>query len=293
MALGFVLVDKPQGLTSFQALGAVKRSVGTRRVGHTGTLDKFATGLLVCLVGRLTRLADDVSSGEKEYEARFRFGVGTDTLDPTGAVTATGHLPDEDAIRSALDGFLGDVQQVPPLYSAVHVAGMRASDRVRRGEVPVLRPRTVRIEEIVLDDYSEGDARVRIRCSKGTYVRSLARDLAESLGTVAHVAALRRTRVGPFRVADAQDPESGSVRLRSSRELVDVLWPDARRIVDEAQIQAVRQGKAPHVVLPDLPARDRLALFDAGERLIAVLRGTGSDGEYRYDFVVPAEESLP
>jgi tRNA pseudouridine55 synthase len=205
---GIILLNKPTGQTSFQSLGELKRRLGTGRVGHTGTLDKFAEGLLVVLCGTMTRLCAFATEMDKEYVAVVTFGRGTDTLDPEGAVTAEGTVPTAEEIRAVLPSFRGEISQVPPAYSAVHVDGRRAYQAAREGSEVRIAARTVRIDQCEMLDLSGADATLRIACSKGTYIRSLARDIAERLGTCAHVSQLRRTRVGGFRVEDAVAPDA-------------------------------------------------------------------------------------
>ncbi len=220
MTEGIILLDKPTGQTSFQSLGFLKKALGTGRVGHAGTLDKFAEGLLLVLAGRMTRLCPLASSMDKEYLAVFTFGKGTDTLDPEGSVVSEGRVPSRQEIEDALPTFRGALSQVPPAYSAVHVDGRRASEAARRGLSLQLQPRTVTIHRLDLLDYAPPEVRVRISCSKGTYVRSLARDIAAALGTCAFVSRLRRTRIGGFSIDAACSPET----FRADR---DVLAPAA------------------------------------------------------------------
>ncbi len=208
---GFLVLDKKPGLTSFAALGEAKRAFGTGKVGHAGTLDKFASGVLVVLVGRYTRLSDYFMASDKRYRATFRFGIGTDTLDPEGSVVGTGPVPPEESMRAALPAFMGDIMQVPPEYSAIHVDGKRAYERVRSGERLEITPRKITIRSFELRAFDGSDVTFDIACSKGTYVRSLARDLAAACGTVAHVVELRRLESGPFTVENAVsaiDPSS-------------------------------------------------------------------------------------
>ena len=207
---GIALVAKPEGLTSFQTLGPLKRSLGTRKLGHTGTLDKFASGLLVVLVGSLTRLGPWFTALDKVYEATLRFGEETDSLDPEGEVVARADPPSPKSLALALPSFMGELMQAPPAYSAVHIGGERASDRARRGEVLDMRARPVTIHELDLINYDGRDARLRVRCSSGTYIRSLARDIALSMGSRARLETLVRTRVGPFRLDAARAPQDFS-----------------------------------------------------------------------------------
>ena len=206
---GVMLFAKAPGRTSFSSLSTIKKALGTSKVGHTGTLDSFADGLLVVLVGSLTRLVPHITGFDKDYLALVEFGSETDTLDPTGSVIKTAPLPTEEAVRAVLPRFLGDIMQVPPVYSALHVEGKRASDAVRRGEEVSLPARPVHIYSLSLLDFAGKYALLEVRCSKGTYIRSLARDIGEACGSCAHVKALRRLAVGPFTLADA----AGASRL--------------------------------------------------------------------------------
>jgi tRNA pseudouridine55 synthase len=202
---GLLLVDKPAGPTSHDVVEICRRAYGERSVGHLGTLDPFATGLLVLLFGRATRLATFIVAEPKIYEATVRFGIETDTDDLTGAPVRTGPLPNEAAIRTALADLTGEIEQTPPAFSAKHVAGRggRAYAAARQGHEVVLAPVRIRVDgwEIVAirDDVVE----VTVSCSTGTYVRALARDLGRRAGSGAHLAALRRRAVGPFYVSAA------------------------------------------------------------------------------------------
>lgn len=207
MTDGIILLNKPTGQTSFASLGLVKKRLQTGRVGHAGTLDRFAEGLLLVLSGRMTRLCAFATGMDKEYVARISFGRGTDTLDPEGSVTAEGPVPCRADLEAILPRFVGSFLQVPPAYSAIHVGGSRAWEAARRGESVALAPRPVRIDGLDLLAYEPPEASVRVSCSKGTYVRALARDIAVGLETCAFLSALRRTRVGGFTVEEARLPE--------------------------------------------------------------------------------------
>lgn len=198
-----LLLSKQTGETSFSSLSAVKKSLGTKKVGHTGTLDSFADGLLVVLTGHLTRLVPHITNFSKTYLALIEFSEETDTLDPTGKVVATGPVPDEEQVRQAIRKFVGKIEQVPPAFSALHVDGKRASDIARSGGSLELKARSVTIHSITLLDFYDKYALIEVSCSKGTYIRSLARDIARECGTVAHLRALRRTSVGPFLLKNA------------------------------------------------------------------------------------------
>lgn len=207
---GIVLLKKKTGITSFQSLSQVKKALGTSKVGHTGTLDSFAEGLLVVLVGHMTHLVPHITNFDKTYIAVIQFGSETDTLDPTGAIIKQGFLPDENQIKNAVAKFKGEILQVPPAYSALHIDGKRASDLMREGKEVEMKGRHVTIFENKFLDYDaeSGIARIEVTCSKGTYIRSLARDIAYEIGTCAHLVALKRTRIGPFTLEEAECSES-------------------------------------------------------------------------------------
>lgn len=201
---GIILLAKKHGKTSFASLSSVKHALGTGKVGHTGTLDSFADGLLVVLSGRLTRLVPHITNFDKKYIALIEFGSETDTLDPTGNIIKTSEkIPTKDEVEFALQKFVGEIDQIPPLFSALHIDGKRASDLAREGKNAVIPARKITIFDIKLLDFKEKYALVEVHCSKGTYIRSLARDIAYECGTFAHLEALRRTKVGPFSLEDA------------------------------------------------------------------------------------------
>ncbi|PIE04153.1 MAG: tRNA pseudouridine(55) synthase TruB [Spirochaetales bacterium] len=198
----FVL-NKPEGVSSFAALGSLKRTLGTRKVGHAGTLDPFASGVLVAMSGKLTRIAPLLSGMDKTYTAVFRFGEETDTLDPEGELIAEAPLPDETAIRSAAANFLGEISQIPPAFSAVKIKGQRAYSQARKGRAVDIPPRTVTVHEMEILGWTPPDLRVRIRCSKGTYIRSIARDWGLAVNSRAYCFSLRRDASGPFRLSES------------------------------------------------------------------------------------------
>jgi tRNA pseudouridine55 synthase len=212
---GILNVDKPVGWSSFDVIRLVRRGTGVERVGHAGTLDPMASGVLVVLLGQAVRVSEYVMGLEKAYRATVRLGISTNTYDAEGEVTAE-HPADvtEAELRAALEGFTGEIQQTPPAFSAVKVGGERAYARARRGEDVELKPRTSVVYEIVVVKYSPPDIVLDIRCSRGTYVRSIAHDLGEQLGCGAHLSGLVRTAVGPFAVERAV----GETSLRSALE---------------------------------------------------------------------------
>ncbi|MDR2445782.1 MAG: tRNA pseudouridine(55) synthase TruB [Treponema sp.] len=200
---GYLLYHKKSGVTSFGALNAVKKALSTDKVGHTGTLDKFASGLLLVLVGKALKLAPLFADCDKQYDGVVKFGEETDTLDPEGAVIAEAPVPSLEALESAFPQFRGAIMQEPPVYSAVHVGGRRASALVRKGETVALQKRPVSIYRLELVSYTPPFAEIKAHCSKGAYIRSLARDIARAAGSRARLASLNRTHIAGFRLEDA------------------------------------------------------------------------------------------
>ncbi len=203
-----VLFAKQRGLTSFTSLHQIKRALDTKKVGHTGTLDSFADGLLVVMVGGLTRLASHVTAFDKKYEAIIQFGTETDTLDPYGEVIEETEPPLLEDFENAVKSLTGTIEQTPPLYSAIHIDGKRASDIARSGKMVEVPSRTVKIFSAEIIDVQcienrVGYAKIIFHVSKGTYIRSLARDIAKMAKSSAHLIGLRRTAVGSFSLQDA------------------------------------------------------------------------------------------
>lgn len=285
---GQILLDKPAGITSFSALKGVKSSLGTRRIGHTGTLDKFATGLLIVLIGKFTRLAELFAGLDKCYRATFILGKTTDTLDPEGEVVGEGPVPGLASIEEAVGRMSGTIDQIPPDYSAVHVGGKRAYRIARSGGDPKLEPRRVTIHRIEIVDFRPPELDIVVECSKGTYVRALARDLGTLSGSCAYVESLRRTRVGPYDVEDAvtADASSGVQLLNGSIErLLQLSGISAVTVKDEA-VAGVRNGqKLKGCFFKDAPKTDGLyTLLDSSGSLLAL--AVGDRGEYHYKMVL-------
>ena len=221
---GLLLVDKPAGMTSHDVVQHVRRIYGERSIGHLGTLDPFATGLLVLLVGRATRLATFLETEPKVYEARIVFGAETDTDDETGTVIRTAPAPRQSDIRSGLEQLTGKISQVPPAYSAKSVDGTRAYDAARRGAPLDLAPVDVTVHSWDIRELRAEALSAVVTCSGGTYIRALARDLGRLTSSAAHLGSLRRTRVGEFDVGNAATLETLGVdraRLRSLRVVAD------------------------------------------------------------------------
>ncbi len=245
---GVIIVDKPRGPTSFDVVAAVRRAVGERRVGHAGTLDPMATGILPVCVGEATKLVPFLMAGEKVYEAEALLGVTTDTLDAEGTITdeqPAGHLT-RAQVEAALAGFVGTILQTPPMHSAIRLNGKRLYELARAGLEVERAAREVVVTEARLDSFAIEGARARVRftigCGKGTYIRVIAGDLGALLGVGAHLTALRRTRVGGFTLErsvalDALGPECPSLGLAEALAHLPSLP------LDEQQARDVRDGK--------------------------------------------------
>ncbi len=218
VAPGLVVVDKAPGMTSHDVVARVRRLAGTRKVGHAGTLDPMATGVLVLGVDRATRLLGHLMLTEKAYDATIRLGVATTTDDAEGEVVsthATDHV-DADVVRAELARFVGDIEQVPTAVSAIKVDGKRAYARVRDGEQVELKARPVTIHELTVHDVAVPEVRISVRCSSGTYIRAIARDLGSALGVGGHLTALRRTAVGSFDLTVARTLDELADELRGA-----------------------------------------------------------------------------
>lgn len=269
---GLLLVDKPAGITSHDVVSIIRRSAHTRRVGHAGTLDPFATGLLVVLVGRGTRLMPFVDGEPKVYDARIAFGAETDTDDATGETVREAPLPTANRIDDAIAQLTGEIDQVPPAYSAKQVGGTRAYAAARRGKPIELPPARVVIHR--WEVLSRGDASLsaRITCSGGTYIRALARDLGRLTDSAAHLAALRRLKSGNFDVADASTVDAiraGDFELRPLREAIPSL---PTRMLMDADLARVLHGNP---VIDEQASLDRVALLDDRGDLVAVAERSG------------------
>lgn len=287
MTDGIILLDKPPGKTSFEALGAVKRTLGTRKVGHAGTLDPFAEGILVAMAGAYTRLAGFASALEKEYLATIRFGEQTDTLDPEGKRVAEGPVPDGESLRGALEGFVGRINQVPPAFSAVHIAGRRAYEAARKGEQVSIAPRPVTIHSIQLLDFTGADAVVRVCCSRGTYIRSLARDIAARLGTCAYLTGLRRTRIGGFLVEQAVAPElfDPAVHLLPASRFFATAGLGSAVLKEPWVQKALRGMPLSDLAFEQPPVDGTFGAFSPTGRLVAMAERRA--GGFRYAAVFP------
>ena len=287
---GVLVIDKPEGLTSHDVVAAARRLLGEKRIGHTGTLDPLATGVLPLACGRATRLVRFLSAAEKEYDATVLFGVTTDTLDVTGEeISRGGGVPSRNALDTALRSFEGEQLQVPPAYSAKKVAGRRAYELARRDESVALDPVRVRVLRIGLLEYGNDRCRIVLTCSSGFYVRALVRDLGERCGTGATLEVLRRTRSGDFTLDEAVDLDTlGPIRDRTNPEsripnpgLETALIPMERLLPGFPAVTVTAEGltRVSHgqqvrpvdlTVEPTLGAAEWVRLLDPSGALVAV-----------------------
>jgi tRNA pseudouridine55 synthase len=307
---GLLIIDKPAGITSHDVVDEVRRILRVRRVGHTGTLDPFATGVLGVLVGRATRLAQFLTGLEKEYEAVIRLGYATDTGDKTGKkIDATNSVAPWDAsqIEAALDSLRGEIQQTPPMYSAKKKDGRKLYELARRGEEIEREPVSVCIHEFVaiktsgefLKDNSDGtfDLKVRVVCSSGTYIRTLAEDFGKRLQVGAHLTELRRTRAGDFRIQHANT--LGQLKVNAAEESIGkVLLPlDAALSrfpffeLESDDIRRVQNGIAVKASDPAWNEGERVRLRNEAGDLIAVGTFDSASGSLHPSVVIAREDS--
>lgn len=211
---GWLNIDKPKGLSSARVVTMIKRLLKIKKAGHAGTLDPFATGVLPIAIGEATKTVNFVQNELKEYSFVVKFGIETDTYDETGVITDTSQvLPTQKELKHALTGFIGLSLQVPPAYSAIKVNGKRAYTLARAGKAQTLPAREIEIKSLVLEEFDGKEAKLKVCCSKGTYIRSLAYDIAKKLGTCGHVKALRRLKVGLF-------DESNLIPIEKIKEMI-------------------------------------------------------------------------
>ena len=287
---GILNFNKPRGRTSFSVIGLVRRGTGVRRVGHAGTLDPLAEGVLLVCVGPAVRITEYLMDLPKVYRGTVHLGIETDTYDAEGEVIATHDVTvSEDALRAALAAFTGEIEQRPPAHSAIKIAGRPAYERARKGEKIELALRKVNIYRLDLLRFEPPEVEIEMECSRGTYVRSLAHDLGQALGCGAHLSALTRTRVGPFHVEEALDEAALEAAFAGGA------WPDALQPIDHGLMQLpaltvpiedekdLRHGQAASI-------DDEQALRGAGPLSDALqVRGYAEDGSLigilRYDAV--------
>lgn len=246
---GVIVIDKDENMTSFDVVARMRRICGTKKIGHTGTLDPDATGVLPICIGNATRAADIMSGADKKrYRALLRLGTATDTFDASGRVTKTGNaeLISDEEIENAVSAFTGDIMQVPPMYSAIKVGGKKLYELAREGKSVELAPRSVRIESIEILKRDKNDIYLDVLCSKGTYIRSLCSDIGQKLGCYAHMAALRRTVSGNFSEKDA-------VRLSDlTGENAESFLIPTDRLFDYPEFKAT--GKQEYLIRNGVPA---------------------------------------
>ncbi len=282
---GWIILDKPYGLGSTQAVAAVKRCLreaghAKAKIGHGGTLDPLATGVLPIALGEATKLAGRMLDSDKAYDFCVKFGTETDTLDGEGQVIAASEVrPSQDEVKAVLPRFTGAIEQMPPAYSALKVDGRRAYDLARAGEEVALKPRAVTIHALTLLSCDAESATLSVTVSKGTYIRSLARDIAHALGTVGHVTMLRRTKAGPFALESAisLDKLNEAAKGRTIAQYVLPLTVGLDDIpalsVTPEEALALKQGKQ----LLGGSRKQGLMLALEGETPIALVEGFGSE----------------
>ena len=284
---GFILLNKSSGITSFNVLNKVKFGLKTKKVGHIGTLDKFANGLLGILTGCYTRLVPYFLMLDKEYIAEVYFGRRTDTLDPEGEIIEEKDVPCIETIKDVLKNYTGEIEQVPPLYSAIHHNGERAYKLARKGIKPELDARKITIYSMELLAWESPVLKLRIRCSKGTYIRALARDIAKDCNSCGYLTDLKRTAIGPFLLKNA-------VRADDFNFEKDLLMPyDFIKLLNTFEVCGIKEDKRNRILNGDILNDDyftkcpvgvgKIAVFDTNKRLIAIVNK--ETGKYRYNTV--------
>ena len=283
---GVLVVDKPIGLTSHDVVQIIRRGTGIRRAGHTGTLDPRASGVLVVLIGPAVRLSEYVSASDKRYQATIQLGRSTDTYDSEGTVTKATPVEDisEDQFDEILQSYVGEIEQVPPPYSAVKVKGKKAYEMARKGKPVDLEPRIINVFNLEILEWAPPEVVIDVYCSSGTYVRSLANDLGDSLGTGAHLICLRRTKSGQFTLRDA-------VPLRQLKESFDAgdwyqfLIPAAEALGDwpmielnPDEVELVRHG---HRIPAEEDVQDWVRGLSQQGDLVALLENDPETNEWQ------------
>ena len=287
--IGILLIDKPEGLTSFEVVRRARRALGVRKIGHLGTLDPFATGLLPLCLGEATKLAPFLMGEPKTYRAVVKLGEETDTQDLTGRVVAASEkMPTPEEVYEGAAGFVGEIEQVPPMYSALHHAGERLYKLARRGESVEVKPRKVTIHRLEVEEVRLPLVTIKVKCSQGTYIRTLAADLGRALGCGGHLTALRRLAVGEFSV-DAALPLSALEEM-AREEIQALVIPlaqclpgmlAARVAPDEAR--RLRQGQALAWTGNHLPEGEPVKVLAGGD-LVAVAQLRHREGK---DWLAP------
>jgi tRNA pseudouridine55 synthase len=272
---GFLFIDKPAGPTSFAVVKHIRSFCRRCKTGHAGTLDPAASGLLIIALGKATRLLEFLPTEPKIYTFAVRFGSVTDTLDTEGSVTRTGgRIPGEDEIKSVLPKFVGKQMQVPPRFSALKVKGERAYDLARENKDFSLAPRSVTIHSLSCDAFhlDKGEALCTLSCSKGTYVRSIVRDIGEALGTFAHASGIRRTAIGPFSLDRAIRFDTiGESTFKNIVPIKTMFDQYPQTILNAAQKEALSCGKSIPLSV-DAEAGGMVFAFDEKGDIVAALK---------------------
>lgn len=274
---GFLVVDKPRGWTSHDVVDTARRWLGTRRVGHLGTLDPLATGVLPLAIRSATKLIPYLEAGGKSYRGSIQLGIETDTLDADGMVLHShdGAFPDEAAVREALRAFVGDIEQIPPMFSAVKQSGVPLHKLAREGRNVARAPKKVRIDRLALVSYRAPVVEIEVDCTPGTYVRVLADDLGRALGCGAHLLNLRRTASGPFRLEAAATPEELAGRAQRGEldaEIIPAVEVLGLSVVSLGPEEAQRVIHGSEIGAPvRLRPGERVAALEPGGELIAVM----------------------
>jgi tRNA pseudouridine55 synthase len=302
MAAGIINFNKRSGRTSFSVIGQVRRGSGERRVGHAGTLDPLATGVVLVCLGPAVRVTEYLMDLTKTYRGTVRLGVETDTYDAEGEIVATREVDvSEPALREALSRFAGEIEQRPPAHSAVKVGGKRAYERARRGEEVEMKPRKVRIHRLDLLRFEPPEVEIEVECGRGTYLRSIAHDLGQALGCGGHLSSLVRTQVGPFRVEDAVDEATLEAAF------ADGTWREYLQPIDWALLHLpaltvpmedekdLRHGQAAHIDDEDalrgagpLTGGMQVRAYAEDGSLIGILRYEAAGGDWYPHKIFPA-----
>ena len=276
---GLLLLDKPKGMTSHDVVDVVRRSLGARKVGHAGTLDPMATGLLLVGAGRATRLLRFFGDLPKTYEGTARLGVETDTLDADGTVVRSSVVEvSREEVEAAVAGLVGESMQRPPAYSAVKVGGRKLYESARAGETVEAAPRSIRVDAFEVRSFDGVDLEFVVTCSGGTYVRVLAADVGAALGCGAHLTSLRRTAIGPYRVEEAVESDG----VLSPRPVEAAVAHLPRVDLSDDEARAASNGS----ILGPSGLTGLYAVFGPGERLIGIYRDDGAKA--RPEVVLPS-----
>lgn len=293
---GILLLHKKSDVTSFQALYPVKKIIN-KKVGHTGTLDKFAEGLLVVLTGSMTKLNSLFTAFDKKYTAEIKFGERTDTLDPEGAIVATGLVPDYETVVQSLLSFQGEITQKPPIFSAIHVNGKRAYKSAREGEHIEIPLRNISIYSLELKNWDPPFATIDVHCSKGTYIRSLARDIGFACNSEAYVTKLIRTQVGPFSLDEAVKEEN----IKADSLIKD--WNALKSVgcIGKIIVNDLGKNHVLHGILPDdsciisfeaFEVMNYLAVFSKEDELLCVVEYNQSQQKIEKFVFVVSESAI-